>query len=95
MAPPLVRQDSTISIEKYAKNAKNAAWPPLFVTWAEALIHKGYVLYVCFRPAPNFGQIMGLNLSENLSFCCSSPNFGQKLGLNLSKDLPFIFLLFA
>ena len=39
-----------------------------FVSWAEALITQGYVLHVCFRPAPNFGQIVGLNLGEDLFF---------------------------
>ena len=30
--------------------------------------HKGYVLFVCCRPAPNSGQKIGLSLSEDLFF---------------------------
>ena len=41
-----------------------------------------------FGPEPNFGQKIGLNLSEDFFFC-STPNFGQKSGLNLSDDFFF------
>ena len=42
--------------------------PPPFVSWAEALSTQRVGEDVCVRPVPNFGQIMGLNLSEDLFF---------------------------
>ena len=42
---------------------------------------------LCFWPAVNFGQIMGLNLSGDLFF--SSPNFGQKIGLILNGTISY------
>ena len=50
-----------------------------------------YVLYVWFRPAPNFGQMMGLNLSEAFFFALHQI-LGKKIGLNLSEDLVFFAL---
>ena len=40
----------------------------------------------CSLSVPDFGQIKGPNLSEDLFFC-SSPNFGEKIGPNLSENL--------
>ena len=66
--PPLDRQDSIISIEKYAK-----LWHgPPFVTWAEGLSTETVGKDV-------FLAKTGLNLSE-FFFFWSSPNFGQKNG---------------
>ena len=64
--PPLGRQDSIISID----SMPNCVMPPHppFVSYAEALSTQRVGEVVCFWPAPNFGQIMGLNLSEDLFF---------------------------
>ena len=55
---------------------------PLRISGYAPASHKGYVLFVCCRPATNSGQKIGLSLSEDLFFC-SSADFGQKIGLNL------------
>ena len=44
-----------------------------------------------FRPAPNFGQKIRPNLSEDLFFCFLF-NFGQTIGPSLSEAL-FVFAL--
>ena len=44
-----------------------------------------------FRLAPNFGQKIGPNLSEDFFFCYSL-NFGQTIGPSLSETL-FVFAL--
>ena len=70
---------------------QNCGMAPHFVSWAEALSAQMVGEYLCFWPAPNFAQRIGLNLSEVLFFW-SSPNFGQKIGLNLSETM-FILVL--
>ena len=64
--------------------------PPLRISGYAPGSHKGYVLFVCCRPASNSGQKVGLSLCEDLFFFfffCSSPDFGQKLGLNLGGTI--------
>ena len=68
---------------------QNCGMPPPFVSWAEALSTQPVGKDVCFWPAPNFGEKIGLNLSEDLFCFCFLPNFGQKTRLNLSEDLFF------
>ena len=41
---------------------------PLLISGYAPRSHKGYVLFVCCRPAPNSGQKIGLSLSEDLFF---------------------------
>ena len=60
-----------------------------FVSWAEGLSTQTVGEDLCFRPAPNFGQKIGLNLSGDLFLLRSSPDFGQKSGLNLSEAFFF------
>ena len=53
---------------------------------------------LCFWPVTNFGQKIGLNLSEDLFFFWFSPNFGQKIGLILGEIifiLIFVLLKFS
>ena len=64
MAPPLGCQDSIISIEYYAKLRHRHP----FVIWTKALSTQMVGEDVCFWPAPQFGQKIGLDLSEDLSF---------------------------
>ena len=47
---------------------KNCGMASRFVSWAEALSTQMVGEDVCFWPAPNFGQKIGLNLSEDLFF---------------------------
>ena len=54
--------DSIISIEQYAKLRHG----PPFVSWAKALSTQRVGEDLCFWPAINFGQKIGLNLSEDL-----------------------------
>ena len=55
--------------------------PPPFVSGAEALSSQRVGEDLCIWPAPNFGQKIGLNLSENLFlFFWSSPHFEQENG---------------
>ena len=62
--------------------------PPPFVSWAEALSTQRVGEDVCFWSAPNSGQIVGLNLSEDLFFALHL-SLGKKIGLNLSEVLFF------
>ena len=52
--------------------------PPPFVSWAEALSTQMVDEDLCFWPAVNFGQIMGLNLSEDLFFFALHLTLGKK-----------------
>ena len=72
---------------------KIAACPPPLCELGRSFEHTKGRQRPFFWPAPNFGQNLGLNLSEDLFFLfCSSPNFGQKIGLNLCEDLFFLAL---
>ena len=42
--------------------------PPLQISGYAPGSHKGYVLFVCCKPALNSGQKIGLSLSEDLFF---------------------------
>ena len=68
---------------------QNAACPPSFVSWAEALSTQRAGEDLCFWPAPKFGQKIGLNLSEDLFFWGGGG--GQRIGLNLSDDFFFFW----
>ena len=92
MAPPLGRQDSIISID----SMPNCGMPPHppFVSYAEALSTQRVGEVVCFWPAPNFGQIMGLNLSEDLFFFALHLILGKKSDLFwVEQVLILIFVL--
>ena len=47
---------------------QNCSMAPPFVSWAEALSTKRVGEGLCFWPAPNFGQNIGLSFSEDLFF---------------------------
>ena len=47
---------------------QNGGMAPPFVSWAEVLSSKRVGEDLCFWPAPNFGQKIGLDLSEDLFF---------------------------
>ena len=47
---------------------QNCGMAPPFVSWAEALSTQRVGEDLCFWPAPNFGQKIGLNLREDLFF---------------------------
>ena len=49
------------------------------VSWAEALSTKRVGEDLCFWPALNFGQNIGLSLSENLFFFAPHLLLGKKL----------------
>ena len=76
--PPLGHQDSTISIEYYAKLRHAPPPPPPLCNLGRRFEHTNG------RRRPK----TGLNLGEDLFFFFwSSPNFGPKTGLILSEDL--------
>ena len=59
---------------------KNCGMASRFVSWAEALSTQMVGEDVCFLPAPNFGQKIGLNLSEDLFFFGLHLILGKKSG---------------
>ena len=70
-SPPLKRQCVVVTLKK-TFNAILYSMPPLpFVSWAEALSTQMVVEDLCFWLAPNFGQKIGVSLSEDLFFLSS------------------------
>ena len=61
--------------------------PPFRISGYAPRSHKGHVLFVCCRPAPNYGQKIGLSLSEDLFFFFFFP-----LHLILGKKSDYILV---
>ena len=74
--PPCLRR-----LESEPPDPRNS--PPLRISSYASGSHKGYVLFVCCRPASNSAQKIGLSLSEDFFFA---------LHLILGKNLDWIWV---